>query len=61
MWRVDPPTILDPESIEQRLVALRMALGDAEVIRLAEQGTLPLDPQYAEWLALLRRGDLLIK
>jgi hypothetical protein len=32
---------------------------DADVIREAEQGTLARDPEYAEWLVLLGRGDLL--
>jgi hypothetical protein len=32
---------------------------DIEVIRLAETGQLPTDPEYGEWLVLLGRGDLL--
>lgn len=45
----------------QRLEALRgwAARSDADVVRAAEQGTLPRDPEYAEWLVLLGRGDLL--
>lgn len=45
----------------QRLEALRSTLGkaDDEVIREAEAGRLPRDPEYAEWLTLLGRGDLL--
>jgi hypothetical protein len=45
----------------QRLEALRAwtAKSDADVIRAAEAGTLPRDPEYAEWLVLLGRGDLL--
>jgi len=44
-----------------RLEALRTwaSKSDAEVIRDAEEGTLPRDPVYAEWLVLLGRGDLL--
>jgi len=45
----------------QRLEALRSwaSRSDAEVIRAAEEGTLPRDPEFAEWLVLLGRGDLL--
>jgi hypothetical protein len=45
----------------QRLEALRAwaSRSDADVIRAAEAGTLPRDPEYAEWLVLLGRGDLL--
>lgn len=45
----------------QRLEALRTwaSRSDADVIRAAEAGTLPRDPEYAEWLVLLGRGDLL--
>ncbi|HET7504229.1 MAG TPA: hypothetical protein VFK02_24580 [Kofleriaceae bacterium] len=64
VWRlaVDavPPELSHGE-IDQRLAALRAWAGrsDAEVIRLAEAGQLPLDPEYAEWLTLVGRGDLL--
>jgi hypothetical protein len=46
----------------RRLEALRSlaSRSDADVIRAAEQGTLPRDPEYAEWLVLLGRGDLLV-
>ena len=46
---------------ERRLEALRAwALkSDADVIRAAEEGTLSRDPEYAEWLVLLGRSDLL--
>jgi hypothetical protein len=45
----------------QRLEALRAwaSKRDADVVREAEAGTLPRDPEYAEWLVLLGRGDLL--
>ncbi|KYF95003.1 hypothetical protein BE17_47540 [Sorangium cellulosum] len=44
-----------------RLNALRVWSGksDTEVLEEAERGTLPRDPEYAEWLVLLGRGDLL--
>jgi len=61
VWRLDPSAdILSPQASEQRLVGLRTSLGmdDAEVIALAERGQLPRDPEFAEWLALLGRGDL---
>jgi hypothetical protein len=46
----------------QRLEALRAwaSKSDAEVIDEAKARTLPRDPEYAEWLVLLGRGDLLI-
>jgi hypothetical protein len=53
-----------PHVEEQRarcLSALRAWAGktDEEVIRAAEKGHLPRDPEYASWLVLLGRGDLL--
>lgn len=49
------------EQRSQRLEALRAwaGKGDDEIVQAAEQGTLPRDPEYAEWLVLLGRGDLL--
>lgn len=46
---------------EGRLEALRAWSGktDDEVCREAAARTLPRDPEYAEWLVLLGRGDLL--
>jgi hypothetical protein len=65
VWRLADDTAapaLSPNEIDQRLAALRAwaDLGDAEVIQLAEAGQLPRDPEYAEWLTLLGRGDLLV-
>ncbi|TMQ04605.1 MAG: hypothetical protein E6J90_51030 [Deltaproteobacteria bacterium] len=65
VWRLAAETaapVLSPSEIEQRLAALRSwaGRGDAEVIHLAEAGQLPHDPEYAEWLTLLGRGDLLV-
>lgn len=65
IWRLaDDATApaLSPSEIDQRLAALRAwaGRGDAEVIRLAETDQLPRDPEYAEWLTLLGRGDLLV-
>jgi hypothetical protein len=53
--------ILTEAESQQRLAALQQFTGktDAEVIRLAEAGQLPTDPEYGEWLVLLGRGDLL--
>lgn len=47
--------------IDARLKSLREATGrtDQEIVGLAEAGQLSPDPIYAEWLALLGRGDLL--
>jgi hypothetical protein len=52
---------LSAEEIEARLTALRewANLTDAEVIQQAEHGRLPSAPEFAEWLVLLDRGDLL--
>lgn len=49
------------ERREQRLVSLRAWAGrtDAQVILAAAEGRLSRDPEYAEWLVLLGRGDLL--
>jgi hypothetical protein len=49
------------EQRKQRLKALRAWSGkaDDEVIRAAANGSLPRDPEYAEWIVLLGRGDLL--
>jgi hypothetical protein len=46
---------------EQRLAALREWAGydDEELVRRAERGELPSDPEYAEWLVLIRRGELI--
>jgi hypothetical protein len=53
--------ILTEAESQQRLEALQQFTGktDVEVIRLAETGQLPRDPEYGEWLVLLGRGDLL--
>lgn len=46
---------------ERRLATLRAwaSRSDAEVIAAAREGTLPRDPEYAEWLVLLGHGELL--
>jgi len=60
-----PPSELQATQIsndrDERRAALRVwsGMSDADVIRRAEAHTLPLDPEYAEWLVLLGRGDLL--
>jgi hypothetical protein len=49
------------EHREQRLTALRSwaAKTDDEVVEAARAGTLPRDPEYAEWLVLLGHSELL--
>ena len=44
-----------------RLGALQSTfkMSNDEVVRAASEGNLPRDPDYAEWLVLLGRGDLL--
>lgn len=53
--------LLTDEEREARLATLREEknLSDADVIKLAEKDTLPLDPEYGEWLILLGREDLI--
>lgn len=50
-----------PEDRGERLAALRAWSGrsDDEVLEAAQRGRLPRDPEYATWLVLLGRGDLL--
>ncbi len=52
---------LTEEQKARRLAALRAWSGksDAEVLRAAVEGNLPRDPEFAEWLVLMGRGDLL--
>ncbi|MBA3547202.1 MAG: hypothetical protein H0T76_12010 [Nannocystis sp.] len=52
---------LAPGQRERSLAGLREWSGktDKEVLREAQEGRLPRDPEYAEWLMLLGRGDLL--
>jgi hypothetical protein len=60
MWRLVGARPLDAAEVELRLAAMRAhtAMSDEEVVRLAETAQLPADPEFAEWLALLGRGDL---
>ncbi|MEA5568381.1 hypothetical protein [Anabaena sp. UHCC 0399] len=53
--------LLSIEECHVRLEKLRewSGLTDSQVIEMAEAKTLPLDPEYAEWLILLERGDLI--
>ena len=61
LWRLGEEAPLSPEACEERLAALRAwsSLSDGEVIERASRGELSPDPEYAEWLVLLGRGDLL--
>ena len=61
VWRADlAADTLSPEEAEQRLALLRESTGmsDEEVLTCASDGSLPRDPEFAEWLILLGRGDL---
>lgn len=61
-WQLDPGAdYLSADERETRLQALRDAWkqSDDEVVGLAEQGKLPPEPDFAEWLVLLGRGELL--
>lgn len=62
IWQLAPNAdSLTPQEREHRLEALRYWSGktDDEVIALAQSRRLPAEPEYAEWLVLLNRGDLL--
>jgi len=52
---------LSEDEKAKRLDALRVWSGmtDAEVLEAASRGELRRDPEFAEWLVLLRRGDLI--
>jgi hypothetical protein len=62
IWTLDsgPPGLSDQEK-EDRLRALRehYERSDHEVVDMAERRELPAEPDYAEWLVLLDRGDLI--
>ncbi len=53
--------LLSIEEIQERLSALRewSGLTDFQIIEMAETKNLPSEPEYAEWLVLLERGDLI--
>lgn len=55
----DPGLMTEGERRE-RLAQLcaHFGLADSQVIGLAQKGSLPADPEFAEWLVLLGRGDL---
>ncbi len=54
-------SVLTDEERARRLEALHTwsGLSNDEVLARAEAGTLPADPEFAEWLVLLQRGELL--
>lgn len=61
-WSYQPrENELTDEERDRRLESLRSwsGLSDDEVIARAERGELARDPEYAEWLVLLHREDLL--
>lgn len=62
MWSLDIGSeLLTPEERGRRLEALRewSQRTDTEILRLAEAGSLPEEPEYVEWLILLKRPDLI--
>jgi hypothetical protein len=62
LWDLLPSTErLSPEEKQARLKALQEWSGhnDEWVIKTAQEGALPHDPEYAEWLVLLDKGELL--
>ena len=64
VWRLEAQShVLSAKERQQRLESLQQWSGmkNEDVIARAEQGTLPSDPPYAEWLVLLGRGELLGK
>lgn len=58
---VDESPMLTADERERRLSVLRAwaRKTDDEVVALAETHALPAEPEYAEWLVLLGRGDLI--
>ena len=52
--------VMTAEERQQRLEQLagHYRMSGEEVIRRAESGALPTEPQFVEWLVLLGRGDL---
>ena len=62
IWEADVTSdLLSDEEKAARLKALRewANLGDDEVLRRAQEGTLPNEPEFVEWLVLLGRADLI--
>ncbi len=62
LWQLDAAeAILGEEQRRARLAALEAWAGRTsdDVLTLAARGELPVAPEYAEWLVLLCRGDLL--
>jgi hypothetical protein len=59
-WAPDQGTLEEPE-LQLRLHALsrKFKMTSADVIQRAGLRALPPDPEFAEWLVLLGRGDLL--
>lgn len=62
VWSVDPASdVLGDDERRARLTSLRdwSGLSDEEMVRKAQDGTLPTEPEYVEWLVLLGREDLI--
>ncbi len=61
IFRLEPDgDVMSDIDRRTRLKALseHYGLTDEQVIQRAQSGTLPLDPEFAEWLVLIGRGDL---
>ena len=58
--RAPDRSTMSHEEISNRLAQLRSAcqMSDEDVVNQAENGSLPADPQFAEWLFLLGRSEL---
>lgn len=64
VWSIDLASdALDEEERRSRLTTLRewSGLSDSEAVQRAQDGTLPGDPEYIEWLVLLGREDLIAR
>jgi hypothetical protein len=61
-FQYEDPSAQESDLRGRRLAALRSwaQRSDEDVVRAAGQGRLPADPEYAEWLVLLGRSDLLV-
>ena len=64
VWSIDPASdTLDEEERRSRLATLRewSGMSDFEVVQRAQEGNLPGEPEYIEWLVLLGREDLIVR
>jgi hypothetical protein len=61
-WEVAGINEMTDADREERLQMYRdqYSMTDADVVEAAKNGTMPSEPDFASWLVLMNRGDLLI-